>query len=244
MKSDLSIDVLNLHKRLGTTCALTGATLRFEAGGLYGLIGPDGAGKTTLFRTLVGLLHPDQGSVTYRDKNNVIPFAVARAGVAYMPQQQSLYPDLSIDEHLHFFRDLHQISQGDFESRRARLLHLTRLEKFTDRPAGKLSGGMYKKLGLMCALLPTPSVLLLDEPTNGVDPISRREFWELIHELRSEGVLTIIATAYMDEAERCAEVYLMEKGQVLLSGPPRRILESQNAANFSELFIRRAGAGE
>lgn len=236
----LSIDVIEVRKKLGLNQALAGVSLRLEAGGLYGVIGPDGAGKTTLLRVLVGLLHPDQGTVGFREGIQSVSFETARPSMAYMPQQQSLYPDLSIKEHLEFFRDLYQISRAVYEPRAQRLLHLTRLEKFQDRPAGQLSGGMYKKLGLMCALLQTPSALLLDEPTNGVDPISRREFWDLLYELRADGILILIATAYMDEAERCGEVYLMEAGKLWTSGAPRDILEREKAQNFAELFVRRA----
>ena len=233
------MDVTEVHKKLGPNMALAGVSLRLDAGGLYGIIGPDGAGKTTLLRTLVGLLHPDHGSVTFRRGTTSISFEAARPSLAYMPQQQSLYPDLSIEEHLEFFRDLYQITPDIYESRKKRLLHLTRLEKFKDRPAGKLSGGMYKKLGLMCALLQTPSALLLDEPTNGVDPISRREFWELLYELRADGILILIATAYMDEAERCGEVHLMDAGRIWTHGAPRAILEREAAHDFAELFVRR-----
>ncbi len=243
MKNALSIEISGVHKRLGPNQALAGATLSLEAGGLYGLIGPDGAGKTTLLRTVVGLLRPDSGCVTFRVDGQTAAFEESRPSIAYMPQQQSLYPDLSIKEHLEFFRDLYQISSDVYEPRRDRLLHLTRLEKFQNRPAGQLSGGMYKKLGLMCALLQTPAALLLDEPTNGVDPISRREFWDLLYDLRSEGILILIATAYMDEAERCGEVFLLESGRIWTSGAPRAILERENAKNFAELFVRRAGVG-
>lgn len=237
----LSIDVSNVHKRLGSNQALAGVSLHLEAGGLHGLIGPDGAGKTTLLRVIMGLLHPDEGTIRFQRGGQSISFETARPTIAYMPQQQSLYPDLSIKEHLEFFRDLYQIAPEDYLSRVHRLLRLTRLEKFQDRPAGQLSGGMYKKLGLMCALLQTPAALLLDEPTNGVDPISRREFWDLLYELRETGILILIATAYMDEAERCGEVHLLEAGQVWTSGAPRVILQMENAKNFSELFIGRAG---
>lgn len=243
MKNTLSIQISDVHKRLGPNQALAGATLSLEAGGLYGLIGPDGAGKTTLLRTVVGLLRPDSGCVTFRVDGLTAAFEEARPSIAYMPQQQSLYPDLSIKEHLEFFRDLYQISNDLYVPRRDRLLHLTRLEKFQNRPAGQLSGGMYKKLGLMCALLQTPAALLLDEPTNGVDPISRREFWDLLYDLRSEGILILIATAYMDEAERCGEVFLLESGRIWTSGAPRAILERENANNFAELFVRRAEVG-
>jgi len=239
LMTSLSIDVTDVHKKLGATQALAGVSIRLEAGGLYGVIGPDGAGKTTLLRTLVDLLHPDQGKVSFRVGNESVPFEIARPSMAYMPQQQSLYPDLSIQEHMEFFRDLYQIPPDVYEPRKNRLLHLTRLEKFKDRPAGKLSGGMYKKLGLMCALLQTPSALLLDEPTNGVDPISRREFWELLYELRADGILILIATAYMDEAERCGEVHLMDGGRIWTHGAPRAILERETAHDFAELFVRR-----
>jgi ABC-2 type transport system ATP-binding protein len=161
--------------------------------------------------------------------------------MAYMPQQQSLYPDLSVEEHLEFFRELYRIPAAAYAKRRAKLLHLTRLESFTDRPAGQLSGGMYKKLGLMCALLQSPRVVLLDEPTNGVDPISRREFWELLYGLVGEGVLVILSTSYMDEAERCARVHLLESGTLLATGEPRAVLAREHAPSFEALFLRRAG---
>jgi ABC-2 type transport system ATP-binding protein len=161
--------------------------------------------------------------------------------MAYMPQQQSLYPDLSIAEHLDFFRDLYQIPHDLYRTRREELLGITRLEKFLDRPAGKLSGGMYKKLGLMCALLQSPTLMLLDEPTNGVDPISRREFWELLHHLTEQNILILFSTAYMDEAERCGEVHLFNQGEILMHGEPRSILEKEGVRNFDELFQRREG---
>lgn len=238
----LSIDVSDVHKKLGSHHALAGITLRLEAGGLYGVIGPDGAGKTTLLRVLVGLLRPDRGTVGFRVGSQAVSLESARPSIAYVPQQQSLYPDLSIKEHMEFFRDLYRISRSVYEARSQRLLHLTRLEKFQNRPAGQLSGGMYKKLGLLCALLQTPLALLLDEPTNGVDPISRREFWDLLYELRADGLLILIATATMDEAERCGEVHLMEAGRIWTQGPPRAVLERENARDFAALFVRRAEA--
>ncbi len=239
----LTLAVADVHKQFRGATALAGAALRIEPGTLHGLIGPDGAGKTTLLRTLVGLLHPDRGTVVYQQDGRDVPLLVARPFIAYMPQQQSLYPDLSIQEHLEFFRDLYQIEDEAFAARARRLLRLTRLEDFKDRSAGHLSGGMYKKLGLMCALLPTPAALLLDEPTNGVDPISRREFWDLLYTLRDDGIAILIATAYMDEAERCDTVHLMEGGRIWSAGAPRRILAEEGASHFAELFVRRAAAG-
>ena len=207
---------------------------------MHGLIGPEGAGKTTLLRILLGLLRPDQGRITYRDHEQAIQFEELRPSIAYMPQQQSLYPDLSVAEHLDFFRALYQIPHDIYQSRRAELLHITRLDKFEDRPAGKLSGGMYKKLGLMCALLRSPQVMLLDEPTNGVDPISRREFWDLLYRLADQKILIIITTAYMDEAERCARAHLIEAGRVIGEGEPRQLLLHEEVESFDALFIKRA----
>ena len=157
-----------------------------------------------------------------------------------MPQQQSLYADLSIDEHLEFFRDLYSIPKDQYQQKRHELLEITRLEKFVTRPASQLSGGMYKKLGLMCSLLRSPEVLLLDEPTNGVDPISRREFWELLYKLADKKILIIISTAYLDEAERCSRVHLIEAGKTLIEGEPRALLKKEGVENFDALFIARA----
>jgi ABC-2 type transport system ATP-binding protein len=163
--------------------------------------------------------------------------------MAYMPQRQSLYPDLTCDEHLAFFRDLYQIPADLYLKRREELYRITRLLPFKDRAAGLLSGGMYKKLALMCCLLQSPSVLLLDEPTNGVDPISRREFWDLLYRLRNDGVLVVVSTAYMDEAERCDQVAVMESGRLLAEGDPAAILASAEAENFDRFFLKRAGQG-
>jgi ABC-2 type transport system ATP-binding protein len=232
------IEVGGVSKRLRQNQALAGISIRFDAGLMHGVIGPEGAGKTTLLRTLAGLLHPDEGSVTCRLEGEPVDFAQVREGLAYMPQQQSLYPDLSVSEHLAFFRDLYSLPRAVYAQRREELLHITRLDKFAGRPAGKLSGGMYKKLGLMCSLLRSPRILLLDEPTNGVDPISRREFWQLLYRLASERILIIVATAYMDEAERCARAHLMQDGKLLASGEPRTLLADAHATTFDELFIR------
>jgi ABC-2 type transport system ATP-binding protein len=232
------IAVDSVSKRLRQTQALAGISIAFGAGLMHGVVGPEGAGKTTLLRMLSGLLHADQGSVTYRLEGEPVAFANVRPDLAYMPQQQSLYPDLSVAEHLAFFRDLYSLPRAVFQVRREELLRITRLEKFQDRPAGQLSGGMYKKLGLMCSLLRSPRILLLDEPTNGVDPISRREFWHLLYRLASERILIVVATAYMDEAERCGRAHLMQDGVLLASGEPRALLAQAHAATFDELFIR------
>ncbi|NTV53189.1 MAG: ABC transporter ATP-binding protein [Candidatus Firestonebacteria bacterium] len=239
----ISIRLTDLRKSLGANQALAGVTDVFEPALLHGVIGPDGAGKTTLLRTLMGLLRPDGGTVEYLADGLLAGFADVRPQFAYMPQQQSLYPDLSVSEHLDFFRDLYRIPAAVYVPRRRELLHLTRLEPFADRPASKLSGGMYKKLGLMCALLQSPSVVLLDEPTNGVDPISRREFWDLLYRLVKEKILVIVSTAYMDEAERCSRVHVLDAGRLLASGEPRAVLQASRVDNFEKLFLKKAQAG-
>jgi ABC-2 type transport system ATP-binding protein len=233
----IEIEVRQLRKRLRENQALAGVSLRFRPGMMHGVIGPDGAGKTTLLRILAGLLKPDEGEVVFRAGDAVLAFDRVRPGIAYMPQQQSLYPDLTVSEHLDFFRDLYQLPLASYAPRRSELLEITRLDRFQERPAGQLSGGMYKKLGLMCALLRSPRILLLDEPTNGVDPISRREFWELLYRLVEQHILVIITTAYMDEAERCGDAHVLHNGHLLASGDPRRLLADAGAATFEELFL-------
>ena len=237
-----SIKTGNLSKSFDKTAALAGVSFDFSAGLLHGLIGSNGAGKTTTMRLLVGLLKPSAGVINYYRDGKPAAFSELRPTLAYMPQQASLYPDLSINEHLEFFRDLYRLEPSVYARRSAELLEITRLSKFRDRRAGQLSGGMYKKLGLMCALLQSPSVLLLDEPTNGVDPISRREFWELLYSLAADKILIIVSTAYMDEAERCARVHLLDSGRLLASGEPRAVLAAAGAAAFEDIFIKKGAA--
>ncbi|MBU2573533.1 MAG: ABC transporter ATP-binding protein [Elusimicrobia bacterium] len=238
MKS-FSIKTESLKKSFNGTIALAGVSIDFSAGLLHGLIGSDGAGKTTMLRLLAGLLKPSAGGIRY-DRNGVAAaFGELRPSLAYLPQAASLYPDLSVREHLEFFRELYRLDAAVYSKRSGELLEITRLDKFTDRRAGQLSGGMYKKLGLMCALLRSPSVLLLDEPTNGVDPISRRELWELLYGLAADKILIIVSTAYMDEAERCARIHLLDSGRLLASGEPRAVLKQTGAVNFEEIFIKK-----
>ena len=240
----ISISVQGLRKRFGTTEALKKVSLDFSQGKMHGIIGPEGAGKTTLMRVILGLLKPSEGKVEFRQGGKLVNFEDIRRHIAYMPSSQSLYPDLSIEEHLNFFRELYGIHDKDYPKRREDLLRITRLKEFVDRPAGNLSGGMYKKLGLMCALLRQPKAMLLDEPTNGVDPISRREFWELLYALSDQKILILVTTAYMDEAERCSEVHLMEEGQVIAQGSPIKLLEGEKVKTFDELFLKRSSYKE
>ncbi len=241
MKNKIEIDISNISKKFKDTVALDNVSMHFSPGKLYGVIGPAGAGKTTLFRTMLHLMKHDSGDIVYSQNGTPIDFEQLREAIAYMPQSQSLYSDLSVDEHLDFFRRLYGIDNDEFKRRKDELVHLARLDKFLNRPAGNLSGGMYKKLGLICALLRRPKIILLDEPTNGVDPISRREFWNLLHTSLAAGILVIITTAYMDEAERCSEVILMERGHVLSIGEPRELLQNARVANFDEFFVKRGG---
>jgi ABC-2 type transport system ATP-binding protein len=236
----ISIQVRDVHKEFRRFEALHGITLDFDPGLMHGIIGPEGSGKTTLLRILLGLMRPAQGRILYFEGGRPASFDVLRPHIAYMPQAQSLYPDLSIEEHLAFFRDLYGIQPRAYAEKRAELLSVSRLAPFVDRPAGQLSGGMYKKLGLMCALLRSPRVIVLDEPTTGVDPISRRELWELLYRLLDQGILVLVTTAYLDEAERCSKVHLIESGSVIASGEPRALLDDQKARSFDELFLRRA----
>ncbi len=237
----IGIEIENLDKRMKATPALQGITASLAPATLHGLIGPDGAGKTTLMRLLAGLLRPDRGQIRFTEEGRLLPFDEAKLRIAYMPQQQSLYPDLSIGEHLDFFRDLYRIPAETYRSRREELLKLARLETFVDRSTSKLSGGMYKKLGLICTLLQSPAVLLLDEPTNGVDPISRRELWDLLYRQVEGGMLVLLSTAYMDEAERCGRVHILDEGRLLASGEPRDILAREGATSFEAFFLRREG---
>ncbi len=242
MSAPVSISATEIKKSFGRFEALRGVSLELEAGRMHGLIGPEGSGKTTLLRILLGLLPQAGGEVRYLEGGRPLAFEALRPKLAYMPQTQSLYPDLSIDEHLEFFRDLYEIPEDVYRGKREELLRVTRLEGFTDRPAGKLSGGMYKKLGLMCALLRSPRALILDEPTTGVDPISRRELWELLYKLLDQRILILVTTAYLDEAERCSKVHLLERGALVGSGEPRALLAAEGARTFDELFLRRAAA--
>ena len=234
------IEAQGLVRRFGKLVAVSDLSLHVAAGEIYGLIGPDGAGKTTTIRMLTGLMALDGGvaRVSGEDASNV----GVREQLGYMPQQYALYGDLSVDENLTFFGRLFGLNRAERERRKDRLLEITRLAPFRKRRADQLSGGMYKKLGLMCALLQSPSVLLLDEPANGVDPISRREFWEMLYSLSADKILIVVSTAYMDEAERCSRVHLLDSGRLLASGEPRGVLKENGAADFEELFIKKEAA--
>jgi len=239
MNGTISIRINELTKNFGATHALNHLSAEFAAGSLHGIIGPDGAGKTTLLRIVSGLLHPSSGTVEYVTDGAQTAFESLRPSIGYMPSRASLYPDLSIEEHMVFFKNLYQIDEHEYARKHDELLAMMRLEAFKDRKAGALSGGMYKKAALMCTLLRSPRVLLLDEPTNGVDPISRREFWELLYRSAAENILIITATAYMDEAERCGTVHLIDSGRQIATGEPGALLEAEGAKDFGDIFIKK-----
>ncbi len=220
------LEARRVVRRFAGVTALSGVSLAVPAGELSGLVGPDGAGKTTLIRALTGLIDVDDGEVLIDGTSWERAPADAREQLGYMPQQFALYGDLSVDENLRFFARLFGLSRADFEERRARLLSITQLERAKDRPAGALSGGMYKKLAIAGALLHRPRVLVLDEPTNGVDPVSRREVWALLYEFVAEGMGVLVSTPYMDEAARCGRVCLLSGGEVLVEGEPSALVAS------------------
>jgi ABC-2 type transport system ATP-binding protein len=215
----------NLARTFGRTKAVAGLSLHIKKGELYGLVGPDGAGKTTTIRMLAGLMDPDAGQASVLGRPARKGGRV-REAVGYMPQLYSLYGDLSVDENLRFFGRLFALKKHDFARRRNRLLAITRLERFSNRRAANLSGGMYKKLALACALLHQPQILLLDEPTNGVDPVSRRELWELLYEFVSGSMAVLVTTPYMDEAEKCHRVGLIHRGRLLAEDAPGNLIRS------------------
>lgn len=215
-----------IERHFGATTALAGVSLSLYPGELVGLVGPDGAGKSTLLRALAGLIDVDGGEARILGVPWPEAPPEARELLGYMPQQYSLYTDLSVDENLRFFGDLFDIPRAAFAERRARLLAVTQLEAAHDRAAGALSGGMYKKLAIACALLHRPRMLVLDEPTNGVDPQSRRELWALLYEFVGEGMGVLVATPYMDEAARCGRLALLHAGRVLAAGEPARLVEA------------------
>ena len=224
--SDVALEASDLVRDYGSVHAVRGLSLAVRAGELYGLVGPDGAGKTTALSCLAGLMHPTRGSLRVLGQDPMARGAHVRDRLGLMPQQYSLYGDLSILENLTFFGRLFGLSRATFAARSAELLSITRLGRFVDRRADALSGGMYKKLALACALLHRPSVLLLDEPTNGVDPVSRRELWTLIYELLGEGMAVMVSTPYMDEAARCHRVGLLHAGRMIAEGAPAALASS------------------
>ncbi len=209
-----------LSRRFGDLVAVDGLTFEVHGGELFGLVGPDGAGKTTTLRMLAGVVRPTSGDA------RVVGFSISRepdrihSHVAYMAQRFGLYEDLTVRENLDFYADLYRVPKSERPQRLERLFAFSNLGEFQHRLAGKLSGGMKQKLSLSCALIHRPDVLLLDEPTFGVDPISRRDLWLILHEMVQEGVTILVSTAYMDEAERCDRVAFLHQGRIVALDAP------------------------
>jgi ABC-2 type transport system ATP-binding protein len=199
--------------------------LSFEvhAGEIFGLVGPDGAGKTTTLRMLAGVMPPDEGNVVVAGSDVIRDPEGAKHHLSYMPQRFGLYEDLTVDENIRFYADLFGVKKAERGQRATQLLQGAGMSEFRKRLAGKLSGGMKQKLGLVCALIHRPKVILLDEPTTGVDPVSRRDFWRILYELIAEGVAILTSTAYLDEAERCHRVALLHQGTLLFCDTPNNL---------------------
>ncbi|HNV01982.1 MAG TPA: ABC transporter ATP-binding protein [Vicinamibacterales bacterium] len=214
----LALELERVTKRFGPTEAVRDVSYAVEPGEMFGLIGPDGAGKTTTIRLLCGLLRASSGSIRVLGQDPVRAHGAITRKVGYFSQKFSLYGDLSIDENIAFFAEIHGVA--DYRERRNRLLDMMQLTPFRGRLAERLSGGMKQKLALACTLVHEPEVILLDEPTTGVDPVSRREFWHLLSEFLSQGITIFMATPYLDEAERCSRVALMSQGRVLALDDP------------------------
>jgi ABC-2 type transport system ATP-binding protein len=229
-----AIDFNNVVKRYGPVEALRGVTFSVNAGEMFGLIGPDGAGKTTAIRAICGLLHIDAGSIQVLGSDPVKQHRQVTARVGYLSQRFSLYGDLSIDENIAFFAEIHGVR--DYHERRNRLLDMTQLTRFRDRLADQLSGGMKQKLALACTLVHEPKVIVLDEPTTGVDPVSRREFWKLLSQFLAQGITILMSTPYLDEAERCSRIALLHEGKVLALDSPNR-LRTGLAGTLFELVV-------
>ena len=216
------IEIRNLTKRYAKLTALSGISLSVPEGSLFGLIGPDGAGKTSLFQILSTLLLPDSGRAVVDGLDVVNDFRRLRTRIGYMPERFSLYPDLTVEENLNFFASLFGVSLKDNYSLVAPIF--AQLEKFPHRLAGALSGGMKQKLALACALIHRPRLLLLDEPTTGVDAVSRSEFWEMLKSLKTKGITILVSTSYMDEASLCGQIALINRGRILGVDTPQNLV--------------------
>ncbi len=218
------IKIENLKKSYGIIEAVNHVNLEIDEGEMFGLVGPDGAGKTTIIRILCGLLNPDSGNVKMFGSDLRKKKKEIQNQIGYLSQKFSLYGDLSVDENIEFFANIHNVK--DFEIRRDELLQFTRLTPFRDRLAEKLSGGMKQKLALTCSLIHKPKIIFLDEPTTGVDPVSRRDFWKILSDLQKEKITILMTTPYLDEAERCNRVALMNQGKIIANDKPQKIKSS------------------
>lgn len=216
-----AIEIHNLSKSFAAIKAVDSITLNVQQGEMFGIVGPDGAGKTTLIRMLCGILAPTAGTAHILGHDILREPDAVKKEIGYLSQRFSLYGDLSIDENIEFFAEINKVF--DFKQRREELLEFTRLTPFRERLAEKLSGGMKQKLALACTLVHTPKIILLDEPTTGVDPVSRRDFWRILQSLLKSGITIVMSTPYLDEAERCTRVALMNAGRMMQVDEPSNL---------------------
>ena len=223
---NIAVRASKLTKLFGTVPAVDALALEIRRGELFGLVGPDGGGKTTIMRLLAAILQPSSGEAWVAGHSVKHEGEKIKEKIGYMSQKFGLYEDLTVMENITFYADLYGVPAGERPKRIERLLGFSNLTPFTGRLAGNLSGGMKQKLGLACALIHTPEVLFLDEPTNGVDPVSRRDFWRILYDLLKEGVTIVISTSYLDEAERCTRIGLIHKGKILMEDTPTEIRKS------------------
>jgi ABC-2 type transport system ATP-binding protein len=233
----LTIKTQALTRRFGSNVAVNELNLEIEEGEIFGLVGPDGAGKTTTMRLLTGILKPTSGEAWVYGKHIVKESEDLKDHIAYMPQRFGLYEDLTVMENLNFYADIFDVPVKERVGRIDRLMSFSGLGPFKKRLTRNLSGGMKQKLGLACALIHTPKVLFLDEPTNGVDPVSRRDFWQILYQLLKENVTILFSTSYLDEAERCRRVGLIHKGRLLKWDIPANIKKERNAETLEDAFI-------
>lgn len=231
--NDVAVSVRGLGRTFGDETAVDGLTFDVASGELFGVVGPDGAGKTTTLRMLAGVLRPTSGEAWIGGAEVGADPEAVKPHIAYMAQRFGLYEDLTVRENLDFYADLYRVPRGERPARLKRLYDFSRLGEFEDRLAGNLSGGMKQKLSLSCCLIHEPEVLLLDEPTFGVDPISRRELWLILHEMVGRGVTVVVSTSYMDEAERCDRVVLLDEGRTVALDDPRALQRSLEGTMLS-----------
>ena len=226
MPGDIIIRATNLTRRFADLTAVDHLDLEIPRGEIFGLVGPDGAGKTTTLRLLCGLLDPTEGEAWVAGHNVSREVDEVKDQIGYMAQRFGLYNDLTVEENMVFYADLFGISKRERDRLMTQFLTMTRMDRFRKRPAAQLSGGMKQKLALSCTLLHHPQILFLDEPTNGVDPVSRRDFWAILYQLVRDGLTLFVTTAYLDEAERCNRVGLLNRGRMIRCDSPRSLREN------------------
>jgi ABC-2 type transport system ATP-binding protein len=238
------IQTRGLTRRFGGVMAVDRLDLEVAPGEIFGLVGPDGSGKTTTLRMLCGLLDPTEGSASVAGFDVQSQSRHVKDQIGYMAQRFGLYQDLTVDENMRFYGDLFGIVGAEREQLTSQLLRMTRMEPFRGRQGGRLSGGMKQKLALMCTLLHRPRILILDEPTNGVDPVSRRDFWTILYQLLKDGITIFLATAYLDEAERCNRVGMMYRGRLIRCDTPEALQRAAGTDSLEGAFIQTVKAEE